>query len=81
MRAFAEFVMRGRMQATLGVVGSAAFALLCWLSAAGAAWSCSPAYGGRNDTPTARLTVVRGNFVLLGREAATKAWVTEGRSR
>ena len=35
MRAFAEFVMRGRMQATLGVVGSAAFPLLCWLSAAG----------------------------------------------
>lgn len=35
MRAFAEFVMRGRMQATLGVVGSAVFPLFCWLGAAG----------------------------------------------
>ena len=34
MRALAEFVMRGRMQATLVVVGSAAMPLLLWLSAA-----------------------------------------------
>ena len=35
MRAFAEFVMRGRMQATLGVAGSIAVPLLFWLGAAG----------------------------------------------
>jgi hypothetical protein len=35
MRAFAEFVMRGRMQATLGVAGSIAIPLLFWLGAAG----------------------------------------------
>lgn len=34
MRAIAEFIMRGRMQATLVVVGSAALPLLFWLSAA-----------------------------------------------
>lgn len=34
MRALAEFIMRGRMQATLVVVGSAALPLLFWLSAA-----------------------------------------------
>ena len=34
MRALAEFIMRGRMQATLTVVGSAALPLLFWLSAA-----------------------------------------------
>ena len=34
MRAVAEFIMRGRMQATLVVVGSAALPLLFWLSAA-----------------------------------------------
>jgi len=35
MRAFAEFVMRGRMQATFGVAGSIAVPLLFWLGAAG----------------------------------------------
>lgn len=34
MRALAEFIMRGRMQATLVVVGSAALPLLFWLCAA-----------------------------------------------
>ena len=34
MRALAEFIMRGRMQAILVVVGSAALPLLFWLSAA-----------------------------------------------
>lgn len=34
MRALAEYIMRGRMQATLVVVGSAAMPLLFWLSAA-----------------------------------------------
>ena len=34
MRALAEFIMRGRMQATLVVVGSAALPLLFWLSVA-----------------------------------------------
>ena len=34
MRAIAEFIMRGRMQATLVVVGCAALPLLFWLSAA-----------------------------------------------
>lgn len=34
MRAVAEFIMRGRMQATLVVVGSAALPLLFWLCAA-----------------------------------------------
>ncbi len=34
MRALAEFIMRGRMQATLLVAGSAALPLLFWLSAA-----------------------------------------------
>jgi hypothetical protein len=34
MRAIAEFIMRGRMQATLVVVVSAALPLLFWLSAA-----------------------------------------------
>lgn len=34
MRAIAEFIMRGRMQATLVVVGTAALPLLFWLSAA-----------------------------------------------
>lgn len=37
MRAIAEFIMRGRMQATLVVAGSAALPLLVWLSAAAAA--------------------------------------------
>lgn len=36
MRALAEFIMRGRMQAILVVVGSAALPLLFWLSAAAA---------------------------------------------
>lgn len=34
MRALAEFIMRGRLQATLVVVGSAAVPMLFWLSAA-----------------------------------------------
>src|SRR3990167_3657042 len=34
MRALAEFIMRGRMQATLVLVVSAALPLLFWLSAA-----------------------------------------------
>lgn len=34
MRALAEFIMRGRMQATLVVAGCAALPLLFWLSAA-----------------------------------------------
>ncbi len=34
MRALAELIMRGRMQATLAVVGCAALPLLFWLSAA-----------------------------------------------
>lgn len=34
MRALAEFTMRGRMQATLAVAGSAVVPLLFWLSAA-----------------------------------------------
>ena len=34
MRALAEFIMRGRVQATLVVVGCAALPLLFWLSAA-----------------------------------------------
>lgn len=34
MRALAEFIMRGRMQATLVVVGAAALPLMFWLSAA-----------------------------------------------
>lgn len=37
MRAIAEFIMRGRMQATLVVAGCAALPLLIWLSAAAAA--------------------------------------------
>ncbi len=37
MRALAEFIMRGRMQATLVVVGCAALPLLFWLSAAAGA--------------------------------------------
>ncbi|GFM81009.1 hypothetical protein PSCICN_17010 [Pseudomonas cichorii] len=36
MRALAEFIMRGRVQATLVVAGSAALPLLFWLSAAAA---------------------------------------------
>ncbi len=36
MRALADFIMRGRMQATLVVVGCAALPLLFWLSAAAA---------------------------------------------
>lgn len=34
MRALADFIMRGRVQATLVVVGCAALPLLFWLSAA-----------------------------------------------
>ena len=34
MRAMANFIMRGRVQATLVVVGCAALPLLFWLSAA-----------------------------------------------
>lgn len=37
MRAFAEYLMRGRRQATLAVAATAAVPLLFWLSAAGAA--------------------------------------------
>jgi len=34
MRALAEFIMRGRMQAIVVVAGSAALPMLFWLSAA-----------------------------------------------
>lgn len=37
MRAIAEFIMRGRMQATLVVAAAAALPLLFWLSAAASA--------------------------------------------
>ncbi|QKE64624.1 hypothetical protein HNE05_15130 [Aquipseudomonas campi] len=60
MRALAEFIMRGRMQATLVVVGSAILPLLFWLTASASAlvllrrgfndavgiliWACLPAF-------------------------------------
>jgi hypothetical protein len=91
MRALAEFIMRGRMQATLVVVGSAAVPLLFWLSAAASclvllrrgprdaigilAWALLPALGWWHFGEPRTLLVLLGSLGLALLLRAGHAWV------
>jgi len=91
MRAMAEFIMRGRMQATLVVVGSAAVPLLFWLSAAASclvllrrgprdavgilAWAMLPAVAWWHFGEPRTLLVLLGSLGLALLLRAGHAWV------
>lgn len=91
MRAFAEFVMRGRMQATLGVAGSIAVPLLFWLGAAGGGlvllrrglsdalsilfWALLPALLWWYLGDPSILLIMAGTLVLAQVLRATTSWV------
>jgi hypothetical protein len=91
MRAIAEFTMRGRMQATLVVVGSAALPLLFWLSAASGAlvllrrglhetlgilaWALLPALVWWFLGDPSLLLILLGTLVLAQVLRATGSWV------
>jgi hypothetical protein len=90
MRALAEFIMRGRMQATLVVVGSAAVPLLFWLSAAASclvllrrgprdavgilAWAMLPALGWWHFGEPRTLLVLLGSLGLALLLRAGQSW-------
>jgi hypothetical protein len=90
MRAIAEFIMRGRMQATLVVVVSAALPLLFWLSAAAGslvllrrglsdalgilAWALLPAIGWWYFGEPRTLLVLLGALGLALLLRATSSW-------
>ncbi|WP_252272576.1 hypothetical protein [Pseudomonas subflava] len=91
MRALADFIMRGRMQATLVVVGSAAVPLLFWLSAAASclvllrrgprdavgilAWALLPAVAWWHFGEPRTLLVLLGSLGLALLLRAGHAWV------
>ena len=91
MRTIAEFTMRGRMQATLVVVGSAALPLLFWLSAASGAlvllrrglqetfgilvWALLPALVWWFLGDPSLLLIVLGTLVLAQVLRATGSWI------
>lgn len=91
MRAFAEFLMRGRMQATLGVAGSMVVPLLFWLGAAGGAlvllrrglsdalsvlfWALLPALLWWYLGDPSILLIMAGTLVLAQVLRATTSWV------
>lgn len=91
MRAIAEFIMRGRMQATLVVVGSAALPLLFWLSAAASclvllrrgpkdavgilAWAMLPALAWWYFGEPRTLLVLLGSLGLALMLRAGQSWV------
>ena len=91
MRVFAEFVMRGRMQATLGVAGSIAVPLLFWLGAAGGGlvllrrglsdalsilfWALLPALLWWYLGDPSILLIMAGTLVLAQVLRATTSWV------
>ncbi|CAD5106559.1 YybS family protein [Zestomonas carbonaria] len=91
MRALAEFIMRGRMQATLVVVGSAALPLLFWLSAAAGSlvllrrglndalgivlWAILPAVGWWYFGEPRTVLVLVGTLVLALLLRASESWV------
>lgn len=90
MRALAEFTMRGRMQATLALAGSAAVPLLFWLSAAAGglvllrrgfsdafgilAWAVLPAFCWWYLGEPSTLLVLLGTLVLAQILRATTSW-------
>ncbi|WP_017937100.1 hypothetical protein [Zestomonas thermotolerans] len=90
MRALAEFIMRGRMQATLVVVGSAALPLLFWLSAAAGSlvllrrglndalsvvlWAMLPAVGWWYFGEPRTLLVLLGTLALALLLRASGSW-------
>ncbi|UTW09435.1 hypothetical protein [Pseudomonas benzenivorans] len=90
MRALAEFIMRGRVQATLVVVGSAALPLLFWLSAAAGslvllrrgtsdalgilAWALLPAIGWWYFGEPRTLLVLLGALGLALLLRASQSW-------
>ena len=91
MRAFAEFVMRGRMQATLGVAGSIAIPLLFWLGVAGGGfvllrrglrdalsvlfWALLPALLWWQLGDPSILLIMVGTLVLAQVLRSTASWV------
>lgn len=91
MRAFADFMMRGRMQATLGVAGSVAIPLLFWLGAAGGGfvllrrglnnalsvlfWALLPALLWWQLGDPSILLVMVGTLVLAQVLRSTVSWV------
>lgn len=91
MRALADFIMRGRMQATIVVVGSAAVPLLFWLSAAASclvllrrgprdavgilAWALLPAVAWWHFGEPRTLLVLLGSLGLALLLRAGHAWV------
>ena len=91
MRAMAEFIMRGRVQATLVVVGCAALPLLFWLSAAAGclvllrrglsdamgvlAWALLPALVWWYFGEPRTLMVLLGSWGLAAVLRASESWV------
>ncbi|MCY1285608.1 hypothetical protein D9M68_575740 [compost metagenome] len=91
MRALAEFIMRGRMQATLVVAGSAALPLLFWLSAAAGSlvllrrglsdafgivfWAMLPALGWWYFGEPRTLMVLLGTLGLALVLRASQSWI------
>ncbi len=91
MRAMAEFIMRGRVQATLVVVGCAALPLLFWLSAAAGclvllrrglsdalsvlAWAVLPALVWWYFGEPRTLMVLLGSWGLAAVLRASESWV------
>lgn len=91
MRAMAEFIMRGRMQATLVVVGCAALPLFFWLSAAAGclvllrrgtsdalgvlAWALLPALVWWYFGEPRTLMVLLGSWGLAAVLRASESWV------
>ena len=91
MRAMANFIMRGRVQATLVVVGCAALPLLFWLSAAAGclvllrrglsdavgilAWALLPALVWWYFGEPRTLMVLLGSLGLAALLRASESWV------
>ncbi|MDB6050403.1 MAG: rane protein [Pseudomonas sp.] len=91
MRAMANFIMRGRVQATLVVVGCAALPLLFWLSAAAGclvllrrglsdavgilAWALLPAFVWWYFGEPRTLMVLLGSLGLAALLRASESWV------
>jgi len=91
MRAIAEFIMRGRMQATLVVAAAAALPLLFWLSAAASAlvllrrgmqdavtivvWAVLPALAWWYFAEPRTLLVLLGTLSLAQLLRRTQSWV------
>ena len=76
MRALAEFIMRGRMQATLVVVGSAILPLLFWLTASASALVLLPAAAATAPSQPVGLPAVLALLVLGAVTSGFTYWIS-----